>query len=635
MTTMTHTVAGTAVPIHVVRTREDIPAFQAWIDSHAHAIVAVDTETSGLNIYAPGFSVRTVQFGTASVAWVVVVNSHTSAAVTQALATLRKLVMHNAPFDICVLAQTDHAPLEALLDKTYDTYILAHLLDSRTAGEDGAPGLTLKSLAQIYVDPDAADGQAELYAIFRALGRNKGTGWSHPDLPNYEVYLRYAGLDVIYTSRILTELGPMVRARGLSALATREHEVQKATTRMTHRGVRCDLDYTRTLAARLAEEEGHFTTIAQTYGVDNINSVKQVREALLARGIPLHEKTKSGALSVGRDVLLPLAGLTPYWTPIVDAKVDPLAEAVVRAKRASKWRVAYADTFLATADEFSRVHPSIKALAARTARMSISQPALHQVPASDWTIRRCLIADPGSVFISTDFAQVELRVIAANANVPQMKDAIYNGIELHDRTADLIWGAGNWSKKQRGIGKSVAFAKAYGGGADVITKTAGIDITTARAVVKAFDRAYPQIVIHSKRLQRQAAQRGWDIVTPVYGRRLALSRDRSYAALNYEAQSVARDIFADALLRATDEGVTCVLPIHDELITQWPIDAAEEGAAAMQRLMTSRYLDVPIDASSDILWGGSWGSHPDYKIPSHEDYRPDEHAAHHTTEDSQ
>ena len=60
MTTMTHTVAGTAVPIHVVRTREDIPAFQAWIDSHVHAIVAVDTETSGLNIYAPGFSVRTV-----------------------------------------------------------------------------------------------------------------------------------------------------------------------------------------------------------------------------------------------------------------------------------------------------------------------------------------------------------------------------------------------------------------------------------------------------------------------------------------------------------------------------------------------------------------------------------------------
>ena len=63
--------------------------------------------------------------------------------------------------------------------------------------------------------------------------------------------------------------------------------------------------------------------------------------------------------------------------------------------------------------------------------------------------------------------------------------------------------------------------------------------------------------------------------------------------------------------------------------------AAEEGAATMKALMTSQYLDVPIDADSDILWGGSWGSHPDYKIPSHEDYRPDEHAAHRTTEDTQ
>lgn len=625
MLTLIHTVAGTETTIFVPQDSADAAQFLAWLAANRNATIALDTETTGLHIYGRDYAVRTVQFGTASTAWVLRVDLF-QAVITKALATHAQFVAHNSAFDLLSLDRTRLAPLELMLPKTWDTYILAHLLDSRAAGEDGSPGLSLKALASLYVDPNASDGQADLQALGRSLGRTKATMWSHPALVNYEVYYRYAGLDVIYTARLLAEIGPIVKSLGLTGLALAEHEILGITTRMTQRGILIDVPYTERLRDRLNTEAEQNRAIARRYGVENINSVNQVRNALLAQGVELTERTATGNLSVGRDALLPLAGLTPYWTPIPDATPNPLAAALVHAKRADKWSTAYAQAFLDLRDEHDRIHPGIQPLAARTGRMSISTPPLQQLPAGDWTVRRAFIADPGHVFVSSDFSQVELRVIAANAGVANMIDAIKSNTDLHDRTANLIWGEGNWTKKQRGIGKNVAFCRAYGGGPARVSKTAGIDLAQARTVVNAFNEAYPEINAYAEGLQAMAAGDRWTITT-AYGRRLPLSRDRSYAALNYDTQSTARDLFTDALRRIARAGHdrTMVLPVHDEIITQWPIEAAEEGAAVIQSLMTTTFKGVPIDADSQVCYGGSWGSHPDFKIPPTEDYIPSQH----------
>lgn len=628
MRTLQHTVNDDQVTIRVPETAHDFTVALDWIAERPRAVLALDTETTGLDIFSPGFQVRTVQIGDGNDAWVLRVGytSNADDTIRTALRQHSKFVLHNAPFDVLALDRIGLAPIDSLLPRCYDTRILCHLLDPRGPGEDGSVGLSLKALSTVYVDPDASDSQAALKSVFRSLGAKRiSEGWSLPSLVEDDTYLLYAGLDVIYTSRLLAEVGPIIRSMGQSRLASWEHRIQEVTTRITHRGILVDVEYTEALVEELKAEEARYAKVAQQYGVGNVNSTAQVRDGLLRMGVNLTAKTATGNLSVGKEALLPLAGLTPYWTPIDGVEPNPLADAVVRAKRAAKFRVAYAETFLALRDENDRLHAGITSLAARTARMSVSHPALQQLPQGDWRIRRCLIADPGHVFVSSDFAQIELRVLAANADVAQMKDAISTGADLHDRTATLIWGP-DFTKRQRGIAKNVAFGKVYGAGPTKIAATAGISLQEGRDVVDAFNAAYPEVPRYANKLQRDAAQDGWAIRLYTTQRRLPLSRERSYAATNFDCQGTARDIFADKLLKvsalpAVENRIALV--IHDEILTQVPVEEAEAHAHLMADTMSGTYRGVPIDTEAEVLWGGSWGS--GYGIPADRDAVPDQH----------
>lgn len=623
---ITHPVNGSAVDIYVPETMDDFTEAVAWASSRPRTPLGLDTETTGLDIFSPGFACRTVQIGTSTEAYVLRTGtSHGDACIRAILADHPHFILHNAPYDLLVLDVAGLAPLADLLPRVWDTYILAHLLDPRAAGEDGSVGLSLKALSTVYVDPEAKDAQTELRQTFRDLGaRRQADGWALPGLTESETYLRYAGLDPVYTSRLMDELGPMIKSMGMSKLAQWEHDIQAVTTRMMHRGVLVDVPYTERLVHDLQEESERWAAVAARYGVNNVNSTAQVRDALLAMGVDLTEKTATGNLSVGKDALLPLAGLTPYWSEIVGADVNPLAEAVVKSKRAAKWKTAYAESFLTLRDSNDRIHPGIKSLAARTARMSVSNPPLQQLPSGDWRIRRAMIADEGNVFVSSDFSQIELRVLAANAGVEGMKEAIRSGRDLHDRTAASIWGD-DFTKKQRGIAKSVNFLKIYGGGAGKLAKTAGIGPEDAREVFDAFDKAFPEVRRYGNKLQRDATQDGWAVRTPT-GRRLPLSRERSYAATNYVVQSTARDLFAKALLGVSHmDGMDGALSlvVHDEIITQVPTDAAPEAAQIIADKMAMNYMGVPISAESEVFWGGSWGS--GYGIPADVDHIPAQH----------
>jgi DNA polymerase-1 len=350
---------------------------------------------------------------------------------------------------------------------------------------------------------------------------------------------------------------------------------------------------------------GEYSLKAKRYGVENVNSTKQVSSALVAMGEDLSARTPSGGLKVDADVLLQLADLDREWHPRETRKPNPLATAVLHAKRSGKWAGTYADAFAKLRDENDRIHPSIGGLQARTARMSVSRPPLQQLPSSDATIRRCFIADPGMSMISVDYSQIEMRVLAALSEEPALIADILSGNDLHDQAASRVFGD-NFSKAQRKLAKIVGFSNVFGGGVATIVKQTGADRDRAKAAVDTYNRLYPGIKKYGRQLQRAAEFGKTEIVTPS-GRHLPLDKDRLYSATNYIVQSTARDIMAQAIVDLFDAGLGdhVLLPIHDEILGQAPIAEAEEVAHAIEEAMNTEFFDLPIISEPEVL-GPHW-----------------------------
>jgi DNA polymerase-1 len=605
-------IAGEPVTVKVPETREDLSEFQEWfMRANSAGPIALDTETTGLDIYSHGYRLRTIQFGDRRTAWVVLyeLGGHFVAAALWALRRGRKFQIHNAPFDWAVIDRHAGVSIESLAPRTIDTRLKAGLVDPRQP-QEGGRGTALKPLSAYYVDPAAPDTQGDLTAVFRSLKLTKATGWA--GIPLYHpTYLLYAGLDVLLTARLDVELD-----RELSALDVRprlvqyEHEIARICAVMQRKGMVLDVDYTRTLDESLQAEAAEFELKAQRYGVTNVNAPAQLREALFAMGETWlsDERTASGALKVDKAVLHRFADLDQNsGAPLGTRRPNPLAEAIIRSKRAGKWRSAYTQTFLDTMDAEGRVHSFINSMQARTGRMSITRPALQTLPSGDAMVRRALLADEGEVIVSTDFAAVELRVLAALGDVKRMKEAITKGEDLHSFTARLVFGEG-FTAKHRKISKGIAFGKVYGGGAATISRQTGAPIEDVRRAMAAYDRVYPEVRRMSNAWQREAYETGMVHVS-VTGRRLPLDRDRTYAVVNYGVQSAARDCLGQSLINLEEAGVLDALrlPIHDEVLASVPRAEASDYAKIIQDCMTFDLYGVPIEAEAEI-GGRSWGS---------------------------
>ncbi|WP_030997553.1 DNA polymerase [Streptomyces sp. NRRL F-5630] len=604
-------VLGQPIPVRVPQTVEDFQEFQRYVLDRANAgeRVAYDTETTGLDTYSSGFRIRTAQFGTPNEAWVLQVEkgSDLQRLASWALRTLPALSMQNRNFDM--LASDRHIPgitLEELAPKTLDTYIYSHLADPRRRDQGGV-GNGLKDASAHYVDPSAPDTQGGLIEEFHKIGYTKDTGWPHIDIDN-PLYLSYAGGDVILTSRLLPKVEARVRELGINpALPAFEHAVGFVCALIERRGMRIDRTYTAQLSSDLREEATHWAAEAARYGVANINSTRQVSEALLGMGEKIPERTAGGAVQVNSTVLKRLADVDKDWEPIESRTPNPLAMAILRSKRASKWRTSYAEAMLRTADENDRVHPKIGALAARTARMSISDPPFQQLPSGKWEVRHAVRADDGCRMISVDYSSVEPRVMAALSGDERMTAAILRGDDLHNLTAASVYGPG-FTPGQRKVAKVVQLGVAYGGGAKTIAAQTGLTLAAAQSAVKGYKRTYPQLARYIRDLQRQVVRDGYTLRTPS-GRRLVFDRDAAYASFNGEIQSTARDIFAQGLLEIHARGLTphVLLPVHDEIIADATDNEAEEVGREIGEAMTMTLRGIPLGTDPDV-GGASWGS---------------------------
>ena len=608
MREFTMTLEKAPVHIYMTETRDDLEAFQAWSMEHQREPVAIDVEATGLDVFSPDFRLLSVQFGIADEAWVIpwsddpVVHDY----VRQGVRRSHRPVYHNSTYDLlALLPRIGFDPESYRHDRLEDTRILAHLLDPRTKAEGGS-GHSLKELAAIWVDSAAPDGQTALKERFRELGGNQSTGWSLV-APTDPVLVRYAGLDTILTRRVFDVLDVLVTQAGFDNLRKFEYELAALLRQMQARGIKLDVEYTENLRESLLVQQLDAKSTAARYGVSSINSTAQVADALTGMGEELRERTSGGKPKVDKAVLLPLADLDRNWQRIGARTPNPLAEAVLYGKRAGKWSESYVQAFLDLKDADDRIHPWINGLQARTARMSVSRPPLQQLPANDSTIRRAFVADDRHTMLAVDYSQIEMRVLAAIANDETMINAIKTGVDLHDFTAERLFGS-DFTDKQRKIAKGVGFGKVYGGGVATLTRQTGADADSVKRAIAAYDDTFPGVKRLSNALIRSAEFGRKEVRTPS-GRVLPLDRDRLYAATNYIVQSTARDVMAQAMLDMAKAGLDrfMLLPIHDEVLAQAPVRDAEDVLREMKKVMEERpFMGVPLVADGEIV-GSNWG----------------------------
>ncbi|MEU3351269.1 DNA polymerase [Streptomyces sp. NPDC037389] len=599
MRLITHPINGQQIRIHVVETEADLPAFEAFVQEHRE-LLGWDTETTGLDWWnaSRGFRCRLAQFGTATESYVLPVELGPAfeAAARWALQTARRLVAHNGTFDMHVAENCLGVPLEELAPKSWDTKLYAHLVDPRAAKESG-PGLKLEELVKHYIcETVATEVKGSMAAIAKELKVKKDDVWSAVPVDHHG-YNLYAGMDPVLTVWLLEILKPKVphrsRRRGLISW---EHRLAHITAKIERTGYLLDQAYAQSKSDELHQQQLKWEAVARLEGVDNVNANAQIITALQERGITLTKKTKKGNVCVDDEVLTSIG--------------IPLTEAIIQAKKAKKWKATWFDRALEGQDQDSRVHATINSCQARSARMTITGALPAQtLPAGDSYVRHCFLAEPGHVTVSSDYGNMELRVLAAFSGDPTMLNAFHQGLDLHQITADA-------AGVDRKAGKGTNFTVCFGGGWRAIVEQYGVAEAEAKKAVKAFWETYPGVKRFADRLQREARRTGF-IYTGT-GRRIPVDRNRVYAALNYFIQSTSRDITARALIELDRAGYAefVRVPIHDELVFSFPADQAEELAEKTARIMETAINGLLIPVDSEI-GGRSWGSVLDLEASKH------------------
>jgi DNA polymerase-1 len=321
-----------------------------------------------------------------------------------------------------------------------------------------------------------------------------------------------------------------------------------------------------------------------------------VAAALQAEGAVLTKKTDGGALSADDDVLKSLS------------QTSAVAALVLEARTSQKLLSAYFENFLEFRDG-DILHPHINQLAARTGRMSVTEPALQQVPRKS-LVRDAFIPREGNKLVLIDYENQELRVAAHYSGDPTMLAAFAEGRDLHMETAVRLYGA-EATREHRNIAKSAMFAKAYGAGIEKFAATAGISYGQAQGVFMALDQAYPELnrcmakVTQTVRARGGGSGFGW-VVLPD-GRKLRVRADKAYVGFNALIQGTCATVLKRSLvdLDAAGFGPYMVLPIHDEGMFDVPEHDVDDVVPELRRIMTREDFRAPLLTSAKVVsrWG--------------------------------
>jgi DNA polymerase-1 len=572
-----------------VDTLDDILDLREWFGRQPY--IALDTETTGVNVFDKDFHVRLIQFGNKNDAWVMHGERWTGF-VDDILRDFQgRIVIHNSAFDVAALAASN---ITVPWEKIDDTLIAMRLAEpQRNAG--------LKDVAGRLISSTAANSQQELHT---AMKKYKW-GWDTVphDLPEYRFY---AGMDVILTSRLYEH---EICRRGLaSPVYEMEMDVRAICSAMEHGGMRVDIPFAQETADRFRQEADNLSQQIQNEQGFSISSGPQLAKWLLERGVKLSVLTGGGSPSVSKDAL----EVARYSATGEAAHV---MDAVLRSRRITKLARSYFDNFVNMSTD-GLLHPQIQTLQARTGRMSITNPAMQTLPRVSEDdpdaklVRQAIIPrEDNHLIVSSDFSQIELRIIASLSEDPALIAAFREADETEGdifvSAMRLVYNDPTLTKSdnRRALIKNTFYGSAYGAGISKMAQTAKVSVEDMRSVADAVFGRFAGMRRYMKVCEKESIDNDNWITTPM-GRRIWVDPDRSYKALNSKVQSFAGDIFKTTMVNLAHAGLTdyMVCPVHDEVVFSIPESEIEEVSHVISEVMPYNNLlvSVPADPSPGV-----------------------------------
>ena len=494
-------------------------------------------------------------------------------------------VLQNAKFDWLVLRQhsIDVAPVD-------DTMLMSYVLDAGL-NNHGMDEMSEKHLRHKPVSFGAVAGTGKSFIGFARVPLDKATD--------------YAAEDADVTLRLWLLLKARLPAEKMTTVyETLERPMVETLARMERRGISID----RAILSRLSGEfaQGMARLEAQVHtlagGSFNLGSPKQLGDILFGRmGLAGGKKTANGAWSTSASVLEDLA----------EEGVE-LAARILDWRQLAKLKSTYTDALPTFVNpQTHRVHTSFALAATTTGRLSSSEPNLQNIPVRNEEgrkIRTAFVATPGHKLISADYSQIELRLLAHIADIPQLKRAFADGLDIHAMTASEMFGVPvkDMPPDVRRRAKAINFGIIYGISAFGLANQLGIPREEAGAYIKKYFERFPGIRDYMEATKREVRARGY--VTTIFGRKCHYPRitssnasERAFnerAAINAPIQGSAADIIRramvrmDAALEAEKLSGQMLLQVHDELV----FEVRDEEAAATIALARRVMIDAPLPA---------------------------------------
>jgi len=606
-----------AIDRSLYETVTTIEALDRWIAlARAAHVVAVDTETASLDSVTGTLVGVSLSTGAGKACYIPLGHGGTDMfaekpdqiPLGEALDRLRPLfaddavlkVGHNLKYDIGVLAQHDIviAPYD-------DTLVMSFALDA------GKHQHGLDELAKLHLD--------HICLTFKEMC---GTGKSQISFA--EVQLDRATEYAAEDAEVAWRLWKLLKVRLPLEGGTRVYEMvdrplAAIVEAMERAGIMVNRDYLAKLSGEFATEmlriEGEIHTLAgQPFA---IGSPKQLGEILFDKlGLKGGRKGKSGDWSTDQNELERL-----------ERDGVPIARKILEWRQLAKLKSTYTDALQQQINaKTGRVHTSYSLVGAQTGRLSSTDPNLQNIPIRTETgrqIRDAFIAAPGHVLIAADYSQIELRLAAHMADVPELKEAFAQGQDIHAATAIELFGESN--RDTRGKAKTVNFSILYGISRWGLAGRLEVTPDEAQALIARYFERFPGISDYITDTLESVRAKGY--TETLFGRKTWFPRIKAAsqneragserAAINAPIQGTSADLIKRAMARmpaalaeAGLSDVKMLLQVHDELVFEAPEDKAAAAGDVIRSVMMGAAepaltLSVPLEV--EIGTGKSWG----------------------------
>jgi DNA polymerase-1 len=484
-------------------------------------------------------------------------------------------------------------------------------------------------LAHYVIEPDGKRSMDELSARFlgyepvhiEELIGKKGKNQMNMRDVAIEKVSEYAAEDADITLQLKQVITPLIKSREVERVFQEvENPLAKVLMAMEYEGVKVDVDFLREYSKELEREAAIAEdSVYKQAGVKfNLASPKHLGEVLFEKLKldPKAKKTKTGQYATGEDVLLKLA----HQSKIV--------EDILVFRELTKLKSTYVDSLPELINrKTGRVHTSYAQAVAVTGRLASNNPNLQNIPIRTERgreIRKAFVPrDSNHVLISSDYSQIELRIVAGMSGDPAMCEAFKKGVDIHTATAAKVYGIEEAAvtKEQRYKAKSVNFGIIYGQSAFGLADNLGISRTEAKEIIDNYKKQFSGIQKYMDDTINFARENGF--VQTIVGRKRWL-RDinsanftvRGFAernAINSPIQGTAADMIKLAMVKIYHEfrkhkfQSKMILQVHDELV----FDAVKEEVETIKPIILDCMRsalplpnEVPVEA--EIGSGTNW-----------------------------